>query len=124
MYRRHILCTLYGAVEGEWGSKLPISLHYLAQGEGQGGGLRSVLLIRSSPPPHTPMHYNTSVHCRGWALKLMYIKLPMYLFFLYINLMILMRANQLLRSLEGVWYSIIYIYYFVDWSAFSTVHYT
>jgi hypothetical protein len=30
--------------EGSWGSKLPISLHYLAQGEGQGGGLRSLPL--------------------------------------------------------------------------------
>ncbi len=33
-----------GGGEGEWGSKLPKSLHYLAQGEGQGGGLRSLLL--------------------------------------------------------------------------------
>jgi hypothetical protein len=30
--------------EGDWGNKLPISLHYLAQGEGQGGGLRSLPL--------------------------------------------------------------------------------
>ncbi len=58
------------------GSKLPISLHYLAQGEGQGGGLRSVPLIRY--PPHTPIHYNTSFHWKGWDLKLMYIKLPMW----------------------------------------------
>ncbi len=33
-----------GGGEGEWGSKLPISLHYLAQGEGQGWGLRSLPL--------------------------------------------------------------------------------
>ncbi len=30
--------------EGEWGTKVPISLHYLAQGEGQLGGLRSLPL--------------------------------------------------------------------------------
>ncbi len=27
-----------GGREVEWGNELPISLHYLAQGEGQGGG--------------------------------------------------------------------------------------
>ncbi len=35
--------------EVEWGIKLPISLHYLAQGEGQGGGLRSLPLVRARP---------------------------------------------------------------------------
>ncbi len=30
--------------EGEWGSKLPISLHYLTKGEGSGRGLRSLPL--------------------------------------------------------------------------------
>jgi hypothetical protein len=34
-----------GGVEGEWGSKVPISLHFLAQGEGQGRGLRSLPLV-------------------------------------------------------------------------------
>jgi hypothetical protein len=33
-----------GGGEVEWGSKLPISLHYSAKGEGQGGGLRSLPL--------------------------------------------------------------------------------
>ncbi len=142
MYRRHILCALYGAVEGEWGSKLPISLHYLAQGEGQGGGFGSVPLIRSSPPPpytHTlqyqcplegvgsethvhkitnvgfppphPLQYQWSLE--GWALKLMYIKLPMYLFFLNINLMILMRANQLLCGLVCLLDCTLYIIFVV-----------
>ncbi len=31
--------------KGVWDSKLPISLHYLAQGERQGGGLRSLPLV-------------------------------------------------------------------------------
>jgi hypothetical protein len=30
--------------EGVWGNKIPLSLHYLAQGEGMVGGLRSLLL--------------------------------------------------------------------------------
>ena len=30
--------------EGEWGTKVTILLHYLAQGEGQGGGFRSLPL--------------------------------------------------------------------------------
>jgi hypothetical protein len=39
----------------------------------------------------------------GWALKLMYIKLPMYLFlYLALDLMNLIRANSLLRPLEEV----------------------
>ncbi len=33
-----------------------------------------------APPP---ILYNTSDHWKGWALKLMYIKLPMYLFLGY-----------------------------------------
>jgi hypothetical protein len=37
------------------------------------------------------------------ALKLIYIKLPMYLFFIWhLDLMVLMRANPLLRPLEWV----------------------
>ncbi len=32
---------------GGWDNKLPISLHYLALGEGQGGGLRSLPLHKS-----------------------------------------------------------------------------
>jgi hypothetical protein len=39
----------------------------------------------------------------AWAQKLMYIKLPIYLFFIWrLDLMILMWANPLLRPLEGV----------------------
>ncbi len=34
-----------GGGQGEWGSKLPISFQYLAQGEGQGGGFRSFPLL-------------------------------------------------------------------------------
>jgi hypothetical protein len=35
--------------EGDWGAQVPLSLHYLAQGEGQGeGGLRSLPLVLSS----------------------------------------------------------------------------
>jgi hypothetical protein len=33
-----------GGCEGQWGSKLLLSLHYLVQEEGQGGGLRSLPL--------------------------------------------------------------------------------
>jgi hypothetical protein len=31
-----------GGGEEEWGTKVPILLHYQAQGEGQGGGLQSL----------------------------------------------------------------------------------
>ncbi len=31
--------------EGDWGNKVPLSLHYMAQGEVQGGGLRSLPLV-------------------------------------------------------------------------------
>jgi hypothetical protein len=34
--------------EGEWGAKVPISLHYLSQGEGKGGWLRSLPLGSSA----------------------------------------------------------------------------
>jgi hypothetical protein len=40
--------------EGEWDTKLPISLHYLAQGEGQRGGLCSLPLVR--PPDKDPFN--------------------------------------------------------------------
>ncbi len=41
-----------GGGEGEWGTKLPISLHYLAQGEGQGGGLGSLPLAQTEELLH------------------------------------------------------------------------
>jgi hypothetical protein len=75
-------------------SPLPIQPFSFEGGRGKG-------VLNLSPPP--PIHYNTSGHRKGWALKLMYIKLPMYLFFLrHFDLMVLMRAYPLLRPLEGV----------------------
>jgi hypothetical protein len=48
-----------------------------------------------SPPPH-PYSLRREGHWKGWALKLRYIKLPMYLFFAWrLDLMILMLANPL-----------------------------
>ena len=44
--------------EGEWGSELPISLHYLAQVEGQEGELRSLPLTKNS------LHIYTDI----WAI--------------------------------------------------------
>jgi hypothetical protein len=41
---------LASRVGGEWGNKLPISLHYLAQGE----GLRSLPLVLPRPTPVGP----------------------------------------------------------------------
>jgi len=39
---------------------------------------------------------------KGWALKLMYIKLPIYLCFICrLDVIVLMQANPLLRALEG-----------------------
>jgi hypothetical protein len=55
--------------EGEWGSDLPISIHYLAQGEGQGGGLRSPSLtmtcILSAAQIYTQLH----LHCAQLYLR-------------------------------------------------------
>jgi hypothetical protein len=49
------------------------------------------------------IHFNTSGHWAQLALKLMYIKLPMYLFFIWrLDLLVLMRANPVLRPLEWV----------------------
>jgi hypothetical protein len=44
------LASRVGGGEGEWGNKLSISLHYLAHGEGQGEGLRSLPLGTISFP--------------------------------------------------------------------------
>ncbi len=52
-----------GGDEGEWGRKLPISLHILAQGEGQGGGLCSLPSMRMN---HLTPGRNKNV---GWSAE-------------------------------------------------------
>jgi hypothetical protein len=47
-----IACGGGGGVEGEWGTKLPISLHYLAQGKGQRGGVFPLMTL------HENKHFN------------------------------------------------------------------
>jgi hypothetical protein len=42
-------------------------------------GLQESYKVGGGFPPL--IHYNTTGHWKGWARKLMYIKLPMYLFF-------------------------------------------
>ncbi len=46
------IASRVGGRGGDWerGSKLPISLHYLVQGEGTAGGLRSLPLALPSSP--------------------------------------------------------------------------
>ncbi len=56
-------------------------------------------------PPPTPIHYNTRRHWKGWALKLIYIKLPIYLFLSCLDLMILMRSISITKVIGrgGPW---------------------
>jgi hypothetical protein len=72
MYRRCVLCTFYGSVD------FLIVNEFM---DGGGGGIEYVqyLFVLLRIPPLIP--YYSIGHWKGWALKLMYIKLPMYLFF-------------------------------------------
>jgi hypothetical protein len=58
--------------------------------------------VRGGGRGHPHIHHNTSGQWKGWALKLMCIELPIYLFLKRCLDLIFTRANPLFRPLEGV----------------------
>jgi hypothetical protein len=98
MYRRPIFCTLFSAVDFEnvlkkWGRPAPLPEYLLTQHS-----------CKEAFPPllHTTTHNKTQQH---YTTALGYIKLPMYMYQLFLwrlYLMVLKGATSLLGALEGV----------------------